>query len=93
MSEIDDAIARVRAVADRHGLAALARAADVPYTTVQTFAKRGWTHKNLEVVRKLATGARRLSAEGGDVRHDPSSPAEDGAAVPARQLATTGELQ
>lgn len=67
MTEITAAIERIRRVGDRKGgLADLAREADVPYTTVRSFSGRGWTHKNLAVIEKLAAAAERLEARGGD---------------------------
>lgn len=71
MSQVAETIIRVRSTAQRVGLAEFARAAGVPYTTVKSFADRGWTNKNLEVLTLLDEAAQRLSsatgvAEGGD---------------------------
>lgn len=64
MSEIEVALQRIRAVADkRGGLVKLAQEADVPYTTVHSFAQRGWSNKNLEVIEKLAAAAERIEAQ------------------------------
>ncbi len=65
MSEIATAVDTIRAQADRLGLAALAREAGVPYTTVKSFADRGWSNKNLDVVEKLAEAANRLALQEG----------------------------
>jgi hypothetical protein len=61
MSEIASTIELIRRAADAHGLAELAREADVPYTTVHSFAERQWSHKNLEVLEKLSAAAGRLA--------------------------------
>jgi hypothetical protein len=61
MSEIAAAIESIKTAAERVGLANLAREAGVPYTTVKSFADRGWSHKNLDAIEKLATAADRLS--------------------------------
>lgn len=60
MTGIAHAIETIRTAAERVGLADLAREAGVPYTTVKSFADRGWSHKNLEVIEKLAGAADRL---------------------------------
>ena len=71
MSEISATIARIRKVAGRkNGLADLAHEAGVPYTTVHSFAQRNWTHKNLEVIEKLAEAAARISARDEDEPRD-----------------------
>lgn len=58
MSDIASSLARIRLVADRKGgLAELSRVADVPYSTVHSFAKRDWTNKHLDVLEKLAGAA------------------------------------
>ena len=67
MSDISESIAagieRIRSVAERKGgLAALAAEAGVPYTTVHSFAQRGFANKNLEVLEKLAEAAERIAA-------------------------------
>ncbi len=64
MDPISETISTIRTAAETYGLAALARDADVPYTTVKSFADRDWSHKNLDVVRALGRSALRLS-EGG----------------------------
>ena len=63
MDLIDTAISNVRAAAQAHGLAELARAAGLPYTTVKSFADRDWSHKNLETIRALNAAADRLASE------------------------------
>lgn len=63
MTEISHTLEAVRKTAERVGLAEFARAADVPYTTVKSFSDRGWSHKNLEVLQKLADAASRLDAK------------------------------
>lgn len=62
MDNIDATIKAVRDTADRVGLPALAREAGVPYTTLQTFAKRKWSHKSLDVLKKLSKASDRLAA-------------------------------
>ena len=63
MTEIELALQRIRTVADRKGgLVKLAQEADVPYTTVHSFSQRNWSHKNLEVIEKLAAAAERIEA-------------------------------
>jgi precorrin-6B methylase 1 len=64
MTEIEQAVQRIRDVADRKGgLVKLAAEADVPYTTVHSFSQRNWSHKNLEVIEKLAAAAERIAAQ------------------------------
>jgi len=58
---IDETIKTIRDTAERVGLTALALEAGVPYTTLQTFAKRGWSHKSLTVLVKLASASDRLT--------------------------------
>jgi len=61
MSEIATAIDRIRRVTqDRGSLVVLAEEAGVPYSTVHSFAKRGWSHKNIEVIEKLCAAAERI---------------------------------
>lgn len=67
MTEIEAALQRIRLVADRKGgLAELAREAEVPYTTVHSFADRDWGNKNLSVVEKLVAAADRITAREAD---------------------------
>lgn len=61
MTQVNDIIDNVRRAAETHGLAALAREADVPYTTVKSFADRGWSNKNLQVIDALARASNRLA--------------------------------
>lgn len=61
MNEMERAIARIREMADRRGLAELSREAGVPYSTVHSFAQRAWSNKNLEVLQKLSAAAERLA--------------------------------
>lgn len=62
MTEIEQALARIRAVANRKGgLAELSREAEVPYTTIHSFHQRDWQHKNLEVIEKLTAAADRIA--------------------------------
>lgn len=61
MTQVNDIINNVRRAAEAHGLAALAREADVPYTTVKSFADRGWSNKNLQVIDALARASDRLA--------------------------------
>lgn len=68
MSEVEQAVeravSRIRVVAERKGgLAKLAQEAGVPYTTVHSFSRRGWSHSNLEVIDKLANAADRIAAQ------------------------------
>ncbi|WP_374387173.1 hypothetical protein [Brevundimonas sp.] len=63
MDPIEAVIENVKTAAETHGLAALARAADLPYTTVKSFSDRDWSHKNLETIRALNSAAEKLSAE------------------------------
>lgn len=66
MTEIAAAIERIRRVAEaKGGLARIAAEADVPYTTVHSFQQRDWSHKNIEVIEKLAAAAERIEAEAG----------------------------
>lgn len=65
MTEIEQAVARIRAVASRKGgLMDLSREAGVPYTTVHSFHQRDWSHKNLEVIEKLTAAADRIAQRG-----------------------------
>jgi hypothetical protein len=77
MTEIEAALERIRAVADRRGLAELARVAGVPYTTVHSFHERGWTNKNLKVVQKLVSAADEIAARADS---DDDAPTQDAAA-------------
>ena len=61
MTQVNDIINNVRRAAETHGLAALAREADVPYTTVKSFSDRGWSNKNLQVIDALARASDRLA--------------------------------
>jgi hypothetical protein len=61
MTENSSTLDRIKLVADRVSLAELAREAGVPYTTVHAFHRRGWKHKNLEVIDKLAAAADRIT--------------------------------
>lgn len=62
MTDIAAAIAQIRRVTQAKGaLAELAQESGVPYSTVHSFAKRDWTHKNLEVIEKLAAAAQRIA--------------------------------
>jgi hypothetical protein len=63
MSPVAQAIVAVRQSADRVGLGELARVAGVPYTTVKSFADRGWENKNLEVLERLYAAAKALEGE------------------------------
>jgi precorrin-6B methylase 1 len=60
MSPISSTIQTVRQSAQKVGLGELAREAGVPYTTVKSFADRGWEHKNFEVLERLWCAAERL---------------------------------
>lgn len=61
MTQITETISTIQEAAERVGLAEFARVADVPYTTVKSFADRGWSHKNFEVLQKLAAAAQKLA--------------------------------
>jgi hypothetical protein len=61
MSEISSAIESIRQAAGKAGLVELAREAGVPYTTVHSFSNRQWSHKNLDVLEKLAGAAQRIN--------------------------------
>jgi len=64
MTDIAAAIEQIRQVTKEKGsLAELARESGVPYSTVHSFADRDWTHKNLEVIEKLAAAAQRIAAK------------------------------
>jgi len=63
MTDIEDAVREVRENADRFGLVALAREAGVPYTTLHTFARRGWRLKSLDMMESLIAAGARLNAE------------------------------
>ncbi len=62
MDTIDNAILNVRKAAEAQGLAALAREADVPYTSLKSFADRGWTNKHLALLQRLDAAAHRLTS-------------------------------
>jgi nucleoside phosphorylase len=66
MTSIALTIKNIEKAADAHGIGALAREAGVPYTTVKSFSDRNWSHKNLDMLDKLANAAVRLSADTGD---------------------------
>lgn len=51
----------VAAVAQRVGIAALAREAGVPATTVYSMAARGWNNKGLAVLARLNSASDRLA--------------------------------
>jgi hypothetical protein len=61
MTPTAHAIEAIKQAADVHGVSALAREAGVPYTTVKSFSDRNWSHKNLDLLDKLAEAATRLS--------------------------------
>lgn len=62
MDPIERLILNVRKAAETHGLAAFARAADVPYTSLKSFADRGWTNKHLLMLQRLDAAAHRLTS-------------------------------
>lgn len=59
--EID--IARIQRAVELTDLAHLATRADIPYTTLRSFAKRGWKYKHGEMLRKLSRAAEEILAE------------------------------
>lgn len=58
MPDIASTLSSIKVLADEIGLAELAREAGVPYTTLRSFAERDWSHKNLEMVERLANVVR-----------------------------------
>lgn len=63
MTQLTDTITRVRTAAEQVGLREFARIADVPYTTLKSFADRGWSNKNVLVLQKLADAASKVEPE------------------------------
>ncbi len=61
MSEIALVIANIRLAAKEVGLPRLAKEAGVPYTTLHSFAARGWSNEYLEAIEKLSAAAKRLA--------------------------------
>jgi hypothetical protein len=61
MDPIQTAIDDVKRAVDARGITALVDESGVSYTTIRSFRDRGWSHKNLEVLRKLAAAAQRLN--------------------------------
>jgi len=62
MDSIDTVILNVRKAAETQGLAALAREAGVPYTSLKSFSDRGWTNKHLLMLQRLDSAACRLTS-------------------------------
>jgi len=62
MSQTASPLERIRQASELVNVAEFAREAEVPYTTVHAFKERDWTHKNLEIIDKLAAAADRIIA-------------------------------
>jgi len=60
---LDEGLKRVATVADRVGVAVLAREAGLPRSTVRSFRDRGWELKSLPNCEKLIAAADRLERE------------------------------
>jgi hypothetical protein len=56
-------IARIQRAVELTDLAHLATKADVPYTTLRSFAARGWKYKHSEMLEKLARAADEILSE------------------------------
>jgi hypothetical protein len=63
METVADGMKRVARVAELVGVPALARAAQMPQSTVRSFRKRGWELKSLPNCEKLIAAAERLERE------------------------------
>lgn len=62
MSDISDNVNLIKQAANQFGLPKLAERAGVAYTTLKSFANRGWTSKNLQVVQQLHVAAEAMFA-------------------------------
>ncbi len=62
MHIIDDEIKAIKRAHETLGTAELARRANLPYTTVDTASKRGFTCRQVEVVSALSVVAREHGA-------------------------------
>lgn len=60
MQTVVERMARVGQMAERVGIRALALAAGLPYSTVRSYADRGWGQKYLPVCDALIAAAERL---------------------------------
>jgi hypothetical protein len=56
-------IARIQRAVELTDLAHLAERAHVPYTTLRSFAMRGWKYKHSDMLAKLARAADEILAE------------------------------
>jgi hypothetical protein len=61
MPDID--ITRIQRAVELTDLAHLAHVADVPYTTLRSFAQRGWKYKHGDMLSKLARAADEILAQ------------------------------
>lgn len=65
MVDFSGSLERLKRIGDTKGGAkALSAEAGVPASTVYSFKKRGWSHKNLDVLAKLMEAAERIEQRG-----------------------------
>jgi hypothetical protein len=57
MTDLSDALNRIEAAAKSGGLPALAKAADVPYSTAAELRGKGWRTRAIATIEKLSAAA------------------------------------
>lgn len=57
MTEVSSALDRIEAAAKTGGLPALAKAADVPYSTAAELRGKGWRTRAIDTIEKLSNAA------------------------------------
>jgi len=57
MTDVSDALNRIEAAAKSGGLPALAKAADVPYSTAAELRGKGWRTRAIATIEKLSAAA------------------------------------
>lgn len=61
MTDFSTTLERLRAISSiRGGKSELHRKSGVPMSTIQSFAKRDWTHKNIETIVRLAEAVEKI---------------------------------
>lgn len=64
MTDFATTIERLRAISSvRGGMAELHKKSGVPVSTIVSFAKRDWTHKNIATIVRLAEAVEKIDAE------------------------------
>jgi hypothetical protein len=63
MSDLQSGLQRVRTIGDQPGgIARLAEESGLPYSSVHSFARRGWRHRSLDFLVRLSQAAERITA-------------------------------